>query len=67
MTPTVALSDEFLERLDRLPSGPQKKVREFIKKFRGDPKSDAINYERLQGHRDQYVRTVGSTRSTGPW
>jgi hypothetical protein len=56
--PTVALSDEFLEALDRLPSGPQKKVREFIRKFRTDPKSNAINYERLQGHRDNHVRTV---------
>jgi mRNA-degrading endonuclease RelE of RelBE toxin-antitoxin system len=51
VTPTVALSDEFLEALDRLPSGPQKKVREFIKKFRADPRSNAINYERLQGHK----------------
>jgi superfamily I DNA/RNA helicase len=33
-------------------------VREFIKKFRSDPKSNAINYERLQGHKDQNVRTV---------
>jgi hypothetical protein len=58
VTPTVALSDEFLEALDRLPSGPQRKVREFIKKFRADPKSNAINYERLQGHKDSHVRTV---------
>jgi mRNA-degrading endonuclease RelE of RelBE toxin-antitoxin system len=58
VTPTVALSDEFLESLDRLPSGPQKKVREFIRKFRADPKSNAINYERLQGHKDGHVRTV---------
>lgn len=58
MAPTVALSEEFLEALDRLPSAPQKKLREFIRKFRSDPKSNAINYERLQGHKDQHVRTV---------
>ncbi len=58
MPPNVALSDEFLESLDRLPSGPQKKVRELIRKFRADPKSNAINYEKLQGHRDDHVRTV---------
>lgn len=58
MTPTVALSDEFLEALDRLPSALQKRVREFIKRFRADPKSNAINYERLQGHKDPHVRTV---------
>jgi AAA domain/UvrD-like helicase C-terminal domain len=55
---TIALSDEFLEALDRLPSTPQRKVREFIRKFRTDPKSNAINYERLQGHKDPHVRTV---------
>jgi superfamily I DNA/RNA helicase len=58
VTPTVALSDEFLEALDRLPSTPQKKVRDFMKKFRADPKSKGINYERLQGHKDNHVRTV---------
>jgi mRNA-degrading endonuclease RelE of RelBE toxin-antitoxin system len=58
VTPTLALSDEFLEALDRLPSGPQKKVREFIRKFRADPKSNAIHYERLQRHQDNRVRTV---------
>ena len=58
MPPTVALSDEFLESLDRLASGPQKKVRDFIKKFRADPKSSGINYEKLQGHKQDHVRTV---------
>jgi UvrD/REP helicase N-terminal domain len=58
LTPTVALSEGFLASLNRLPSGPQKKVREFIGKFRADPKSNAINYERLQGHRQAHVRTV---------
>ena len=58
MPPTVALSDEFLESLNRLASGPQKKVREFLRKFRADPKSNAINYEGLRGHRDDHVRTV---------
>jgi hypothetical protein len=58
MPPTVALCDEFLESLDRLASGPQKKVRDFIKKFRADPKSSGINYEKLQGHKQGHVRTV---------
>lgn len=63
MSPTVALSDEFLEALDRLSSGHQKKVREFIKKFRSDPKSSAINYEKLQGHRVNQIRTVRIDRN----
>ena len=58
MSLTIAVSDEFLDSLDRLPSGPQKKVRDFIKKFRSDPKSSAINYEKLQGHRVNQIRTV---------
>src|SRR5436305_13192733 len=56
--PAVALSDEFLEALDRLSHAQQKKVREFIRKFRADPTSSAIHYEKLQGHRDDHVRTV---------
>jgi superfamily I DNA/RNA helicase len=58
VTPTVALSEGFLGSLNRLPTATQKKVREFIGKFRADPKSNAINYERLQGHRQPHVRTV---------
>jgi superfamily I DNA/RNA helicase len=57
VTPTVALSEGFLASLNRLPTATQKKVREFIGKFRADPKSNAINYERLQG-RQPHVRTV---------
>jgi hypothetical protein len=56
--PTVALSDVFLESLNRLSAVPQKKVREFIRKFEADSTSNAINYERLQGHRNHHVRTV---------
>jgi UvrD-like helicase family protein len=56
--PKVALSDVFLESLNRLSDVPQKKVREFIRKFEADSTSNAINYERLQGHRNHHVRTV---------
>src|SRR5690242_18894101 len=56
--PTVALSDQILEALDRLSHAQQKKVREFIRKFRADPTSAAIHYEKLQGHRDDAVRAV---------
>jgi len=56
--PKVALSDVFLESLNRLSDVPQRKVREFIRKFEADSTSNAINYERLQGHRNHHVRTV---------
>jgi len=56
--PKVALSDVFLDSLNRLSDVPQRKVREFIRKFEADSTSNAINYERLQGHRNHHVRTV---------
>ena len=38
--------------------GVQREVSEFLKKFRDDPTSSAINYESLKGHRNPHVRTV---------
>ena len=58
MPPTVALGSEFLDAYDRVAQAQQKKVREFLKKFRADPTSAAINYEKLQRHRNPHVRTV---------
>jgi hypothetical protein len=52
------MSVAFLESLDRIPPAQKRKVREFMRKFRADPKSNAINYEKLQGHRSPHVRTV---------
>ena len=56
--PTVAIADDFLEAYSRLPKKIQKKVRTFTEKFRTDPKSAAINYEKIYGTRDDKVRTV---------
>src|SRR4051794_22375462 len=52
------MASEFLDAYDRVPHAQQKKVKEFLKKFRADPTSNAINYERLQGHKNPHVRTV---------
>ena len=41
-----------------IPAAQQKKVGDFIKKFREDPTSNAINYESLKGHENPLVRTV---------
>ena len=38
--PTVALSDGFLGSFARIPKAQQKKVQEFISKFRQDPTSN---------------------------
>src|SRR5436190_16183026 len=56
--PTVAIASEFLDAFARIPRAQQKKVREFTTKFQTDPKSAAINYEKIHGVRDDKVRTV---------
>ncbi|QDV37674.1 UvrD-helicase domain-containing protein [Tautonia plasticadhaerens] len=56
--PTVALASEFLDAFARLPRPQQRKVREFTEKFKADPTSLAINYEKLHGVRDDKIRTV---------
>ena len=58
MSPTVAMGSEFLDGYAHIPAAQQKKLREFLKKFRDDPTSNAINYESLKGHRNPHVRTV---------
>ena len=44
--PTVAIASEFLDAFAQIPRAQQKKVREFTEKFRANPKSSAINYEK---------------------
>lgn len=41
-----------------LPKQIQKKTREFLKQFRENPKSAAINYEKINTFKDQSLRTV---------
>lgn len=56
--PKVALSKDFLKAYSRLPLGTQKKVREFTEKFQADPTAPGLNFERLQGVKDDKVRSV---------
>src|SRR3954453_8126364 len=56
--PTVAIASEFLDAFARIPRAQQRKVREFTEKFRANPKSSAINYEKIHAARDDKVRTV---------
>src|SRR3954453_13600261 len=58
MTPTVAIGSDFLEAFARVPRAQQRKVRAFTEKFKADPKSSAINYEKIHGVKDPKVRTV---------
>ncbi len=52
-TPKVALSDEFSGAFARIPKAQQKKVQEFISKFRQDPTSNGLNYEKIHDARSK--------------
>ncbi|MBI9088306.1 MAG: DEAD/DEAH box helicase [Desulfobacterium sp.] len=55
---TVAVSDGFFTSYSRLPKSQQAKVMNFVNKFRIDPMSSGINYETLNGVKDQNLRSV---------
>ena len=57
-TPKVALSDGFLGAFARIPKAQQKKVQEFISKFRQDPTSNGLNYEKIHDARSNNVHSV---------
>src|SRR3954451_14947201 len=58
MTPTVAIGSDFVEAFARVPRAQQRKGRDFTEKFKANPKSAAINYEKIHGVKDDKVRTV---------
>ncbi len=54
----VAIFDEFFEAFGGLPKPQQKKVREFLRKFRANPTDRSINYEKISTFVDPNLRTV---------
>ena len=54
----VAISDYFLTAFAALPKKIQGKVTEFINKFRNDPASPGINYEKINGCPDKKIWSV---------
>src|SRR3984893_7725329 len=55
---TVALGSDFLDAYARIPRAQQRKVRDFTEKFKANPTSPGINYEKIHNVRDDKVRTV---------
>ena len=55
--PTVAITDDFLEAMEGLPRNVQRKARNFVTKFRENPTSSGINYEKIAAA-DPRVHTV---------
>jgi superfamily I DNA/RNA helicase len=54
----VALGDGFLESFAAIPRGKQKKVMEFVSKFRQNPRASGINYESINDAREPNFRSV---------
>ncbi|BAX82353.1 UvrD-helicase domain-containing protein [Labilibaculum antarcticum] len=54
----LILHDSFLDSFSRVPKNIQKKTRELIKKFKLNPTSSAINYEKISSFSDKSLRTV---------
>jgi hypothetical protein len=55
---TVALSNDFFKAFGRLPEKARGKVATFISKFRANPRSPGLNYERIEGGKDPFIRSV---------
>ncbi len=58
LQPKVALSQEFLANLARLPNSIQNKILKWAIKFQADPRSKGINYENINGARDPNMKSV---------
>lgn len=54
----VALFEGFLEAFMAIPKAQQKKVSQFLRKFREDPTQPSINYEKIHDFADPNLRTV---------
>lgn len=50
--------EKFMDSFIRLPKGTQKKTMEFMEKFRTNPKSAAINLEKIISFKDQQLRSA---------
>jgi superfamily I DNA/RNA helicase len=64
LKPKVALSQDFLLNLSRLPNSIQTKVMRWAVKFQSDPTSTGINYEKIHAAADPGMRSV---RIEGDW
>src|SRR2546425_12510414 len=56
--PKVALSQDFLLNLARLPATVQGKVLKWAIRFQADPTASGFNYEKIRAARDQHLRSV---------
>ncbi len=64
LKPKVALSQDFLLNLSKLPSGVQSRVMKWAILFQSNPKSPSINYENIHAATDANMKSV---RIDGDW
>ena len=57
ITAKVAMGDSFMDALLRLPQKIQKKTKEMITKFKQNPTSPGLNYEKIKS-RDKRIRSL---------
>ena len=55
---TVALSNDFFKAFGKLSNKARGKVAAFIAKFRHNPRSPGLNYERIEGGKDPMIRSL---------
>lgn len=58
LQPKVALAQEFLANLAKLPNTIQNKILKWAIKFQADPRSPGINYENINAARDANLKSV---------
>lgn len=54
----VAISQDFFTAFANIPRGKQKKVNEFVSKFRTNPQASGINYEKINDAASAQYRSV---------
>ncbi|WP_308368027.1 MULTISPECIES: UvrD-helicase domain-containing protein [unclassified Microbulbifer] len=54
----VAISQDFFQAFARVPRAQQKKVNEFVSKFRNNPEASGINYEKINDAASPGYRSV---------
>ena len=54
----VAISADFLDAFADIPRSQQSKVRKFVEKFKANPTSPGINYEKISSFKDPKLRSI---------
>lgn len=54
----IAISDDFLRAFAGIPRDRQQAVIQFLSKFRHNPRSSGINYEKIRDATDDAMRSV---------